>query len=117
MRQNVLRLAVLLVCAIALAGAYLRTKPSAVMAGAAHNFVASLSAEQKAKASFGMGDEERLNWHFIPRERKGLPLREMDSAQRALAHAFLSAGLSQRGYLKASTIMSLEAILREMEGA
>src|SRR5712692_4984153 len=115
MRQNVLRLAVLLVCAIALAGAYLRTKPSAVMAGAAHNFLVSLSSEQKAKATFPMENEERLNWHFIPRERKGLPLKEMDGAQRALAEALLNAGLSQRGYMKATTIMSLEKVLKEME--
>ena len=33
-----------------------------------------------------------MNWHFIPKERKGLPLLEMTPPQKALAHALLSAG-------------------------
>jgi hypothetical protein len=86
------------------------------MAQAANNLLAALSAEQKAKASFPFKDEERYNWHFIPRERKGLPLKEMDHAQRALAHALLSTGMGQRGYVEAVTIISLEQILKEMEG-
>jgi hypothetical protein len=85
------------------------------MTRSANNLLAALNAEQKAKAVFAMKDDERLNWHFIPRERKGLPIKEMTPAQRNLAHALLSSGLSQRGYAKAATIMSLEDILREME--
>ncbi len=115
MRQHLLRLTALLLCAMGLVAAYNRTKTSANMAGAAHNFLVALSADQKAKATFAMDSEERLNWHFIPRERKGLPLKEMDGAQRALAEAFMSTGLSQRGYMKATTIMSLEQVLKEIE--
>jgi hypothetical protein len=85
------------------------------MAQAANNLLAALSPEQRAKASFEFKDEERYNWHFIPRDRKGLPLKEMDHAQRALAHALLSTGLGQRGYVEAVTIISLEQILKEME--
>lgn len=116
MRQTILRLTALLVCAMALAAAYYRTRSSTTMAAAAQNFLASLSSDQKAQATFPMNSDERLNWHFIPRERKGLPWKQMNSEQRALASAFLSAGLSQRGYMKATTIMSLEAILKELEG-
>ncbi|MBI3696103.1 MAG: DUF3500 domain-containing protein [Acidobacteria bacterium] len=115
MRQTMLRLGALLLCAMALTAAYYRTKSSTTMTRAANHFLASLSAEQKAKATFEWSSDERLNWHFIPRERKGLPLKEMDSAQRALAQALLAAGLSQRGFMKASTITSLENILKEME--
>jgi hypothetical protein len=39
----------------------------------------------------------------------------MTMAQKALAHALLSAGLSQQGYIKAVTIMSLDDVLRVME--
>ncbi len=85
------------------------------MAEAANNWLATLTPEQKAKAVFELKDDERLNWHFIPRERKGLPIKEMASEQRALAQALLSTGLSNRGYFKASTIMSMEQILRDME--
>jgi hypothetical protein len=85
------------------------------MTQAATNFLASLTPEQREQATFKFEDEERFNFHFIPRERKGLALREMTPPQKQLAHALLSAGLSQRGYIKATTIMSLEDVLRILE--
>ncbi|HEV8541597.1 MAG TPA: DUF3500 domain-containing protein [Verrucomicrobiae bacterium] len=85
------------------------------MAQAANNFLVTLSDEQRAKATYDLKSDERMDWHFIPKERKGLPIKEMTSAQRALANALLITGLSYRGYEKANTIMSLEAILKEME--
>src|SRR5687767_3206912 len=85
------------------------------LAEAANHFLATLTAEQKAKATFELKSDERLNWHFIPRARKGLPLKEMTGEQRALAHALLSSGLSHRGYFKANAIISLEQILHDME--
>jgi hypothetical protein len=39
----------------------------------------------------------------------------MTSAQKHLAEALLSAGLSQQGIIKAHTIMSLDQVLKEME--
>jgi hypothetical protein len=86
------------------------------MANAANNFLAALTPEQRTKATFELKSDERLNWHFIPKERKGLPLKELTSAQRHLAYGLLSSGLSQRGYAKATTIMSLEQVLAEVEG-
>src|SRR3989449_5268982 len=85
------------------------------MAAAAHNLLATLTPEQAARATYPLNDNERFNWHFIPRERKGLPLKEMKPEQKHLAHALLSTALSHRGYLKASTIMSLEQVLRDLE--
>lgn len=90
--------------------------PADEMAAAANYFLAALTPEQRAKATFELKSDERLNWHFIPKERKGIPLKELTSAQRHLAHALLSSGLSQRGYAKATTIMSLEQVLAELEG-
>ena len=90
-------------------------EPAEEMTAAAKNFLAALSSEQKAKATFELTNDERQNWHFIPKPRKGLPFKEMSSGQRALAHALLSTGLSHRGYFKATTIMSLEEILKELE--
>ena len=85
------------------------------MAAAAEKFLGTLSDQEKAKATFDFSDKERLNWHFIPRERKGLPLKELRPDQAHLASALLGSGLSQRGYLKATTIMSLEQVLLELE--
>jgi Protein of unknown function (DUF3500) len=81
----------------------------------ANRFLAALDADQRGKAAFAFDADERLNWHFIPKERKGLALREMAPYQRHLASALLAAGLSQMGYIKAVTIMSLEDVLKVME--
>ena len=92
--------------------------PAEEMAAAANHFLAALTPEQKATAVMELKSEDRQNWHFIPKnDRKGLQMKDMTPAQRHLAHALLSSGLSQRGYGKAVTIMSLEEILHEMEKA
>ncbi len=88
---------------------------TSMMGAAADAFINSLSADQRARATFGFDDEQRFDWHFIPRARKGIPFKDLDSAQRLLGNALMSAGLGQRGLIRAATIMSLDAILREME--
>ena len=87
----------------------------AEMAAAANHLLVTLTPEQKQKASFEYPDEERKNWHFIPRVRKGLTFKEMTYEQRLLAQALLATGLSGRGYAKAVSIMSLEAVLAILE--
>ena len=122
-----LPLSVLLTCAAALAGSAItggQTDGEPVAAApeyefadmmtATDAFLASLSAGQRSKALFAFDDAERINWHFVPRARRGLPLKEMSAGQRELARAILRAGLSQRGYLTANTIIDLELVLREM---
>jgi hypothetical protein len=88
---------------------------ASIMTECANRFLAALDADQRSKATFPFDTDERMNWHYIPRERKGLPLVEMTPYQRHLASALLAAGLSQTGYIKAVTIMSLEDVLRIME--
>ncbi len=92
------------------------------MAVAAENFLRSLTAEQRTKATFGFDDKERLNWDFVPLQdaqknpkRHGLRLEEMTQEQQESARALVKAGTSPDGYVKATTIMSLEAILHELE--
>jgi hypothetical protein len=115
MNSTLPRIGALVVGALLLTAAYNRMNSASVMTEAANRFLASLSPEQKAKATFKFDDAERMNWFFVPIERKGLPLREMSPYQKHLASALLSAGLSQSGYMKAVTIMSLEEVLRTME--
>lgn len=90
---------------------------SAQMAEVANAFLAVLTPEQQKKATFEFASEERENWHFIPRERLGLSMKEMSPQQRLLATALLNTGLSFRGAAKAVTIMSLEEVLYQIEGA
>ncbi len=82
---------------------------------AAQRFLVTLSADQTTKATFKLEDAERKNWHFIPRPRLGLPLKEMTQEQRLMAQALLSSGLSSKGYGKALSVMSLESMLAEIE--
>jgi hypothetical protein len=106
----------LMVSALAvLIGAYERTQSISVMTDAAKAYLASLTPELRTRTMFPFQSDERLNWHFVPLERKGVALREMTSAQKHLAEALLSAGLSQQGVIKAHTIMSLDQILKDME--
>jgi hypothetical protein len=85
------------------------------MTECANRFLAALDANQRGKATLPFDSDERMNWHFIPKERKGLPLREMTPYQKHLASALLASGLSQTGYIKAVTIMSLEDVLKIIE--
>lgn len=78
-------------------------------------FLSSLSPEQRQKATFPFDDEERFNWHFVPRDRKGVPLKEMTPAQRKLAMAILQTALSEQGYSKAKAIMEMEVLLKALE--
>ena len=82
-----------------------------MMAEAASRFLASVGPDRLKEASYPFNDPERINWHYIPRPRKGLPIKAMTSAQRSLAFGLLKTGLSDEGYLKATTIMALEEIL------
>ncbi len=91
-------------------------RASREMAVAAKNLWASLTPDQKAKIGLDFADGLRQDWHFIPRIRKGLPLKEMSGEQKALANALLASGLSQAGYIKAETIISLEQVLASIEG-
>jgi hypothetical protein len=92
----------------------------AAMADAATKFLASLTPQQRQQATFGFDSTEREHWGFVPSEmfpRNGLILGAMTEPQRKLAHDLLRSGLSQRGYLTATSIMELETILRGIEEA
>src|SRR5579871_4563853 len=98
-----------------LTAAYQRTRPESVMTSAAKAYLNSLTPQERERSLFPFAGDERTNWHFIPIERKGVALREMTPAQKHLAEALMSAGLSQQGVIKAHTIMSLEQILKDAE--
>ncbi|HEY0550730.1 MAG TPA: DUF3500 domain-containing protein [Verrucomicrobiae bacterium] len=85
------------------------------MAAAANKFLDSLTPEQRATATFEFKNDERNNWIFVPKVRQGLTIKTMTTPQRALAHALLRTGLSAPGYEKATNIMSLESVLKQLE--
>ena len=92
------------------------------MATAAEKFLATLPPELKKKAQYDADSEERTNWNFVPMQdenrkptRGGVGVFEMNEKQREAAMALLKAGTSDHGYAQATTVMSLEGILNELE--
>jgi hypothetical protein len=82
----------------------------------ASKFLTSLTDDLRAKVLYDYDNEERFNWHFVPRERNGISFHDMDPQQKEAAMDLLKASLSAQGYQKASGILALEAILRDVEG-
>lgn len=90
------------------------TVPLAEAAGA---WIATLDAGQRARGVRPFADATRTDWHFVPKPaRKGVQLCDMTPAQQQAALGLMRALLSEAGYEKSLTIMSLEEILRRLEG-
>ena len=82
---------------------------------AAAIFLKSLDDNQTKAVQFKFDDPLRKDWHFIPKERKGLGLKQMKPHQRGLAMALVQTALSHRGYSTSMQIMAMEQVLREIE--
>ena len=104
--------------------AYFRPGPEGLMVETANRFLDSLGKGQLDETLYDFGSPERLQWHYFPErgfhkeyghERRGVTFKTMDPKQRHLAYALLGAGLSRSGFAKATTVMSLEEIVRVFE--
>ena len=88
------------------------------LAEAATGWIATLDAGQRARAVLPFGEATRTDWHFVPKpRRKGVQLRDMTPAQEAAALGLLRATVSHAGYEKSVAIMSLDEMLRIIEGS
>jgi hypothetical protein len=87
------------------------------MVNAAEAWTSSLTPEQRKAAVFAFADQERENWHYIPKARQGVPFKAMTEPQRKLARALLESGLSQHGMVQADMVMALEQVLFAIEHA
>ncbi|MCK6446453.1 MAG: DUF3500 domain-containing protein [Planctomycetes bacterium] len=92
-----------------------RARASSETTRAALAFVERLDESQRAKLEFAFGDAYRRDWHFVPRERRGLALADLDLEQRGWLKRWLDAALSTRGLAKVDGVLELEALLRELE--
>ena len=115
------RVLVITACVLAWMGAIRAAdRSNSAMADAASTLVGALTPEQKKIALFPFDGSEREHWGFVPTEifaRNGLTVGSMSETQRAKVHDLLEAGLSQSGYLTATSIMQLEDVLRGIENA
>lgn len=85
------------------------------MLDAATALMQTLTPDQQKQLTYPLADDERFNWHYVPRERKGLSMRNMTEPQRQAALVLLKTGLSQQGYDKATGIMDMENVLRVVD--
>src|SRR5690606_680069 len=74
-----------------------------------------LGPELAARATFAFDSEHRLDWHYVPRERPGVALGELDADARRALHVLLQAALTSRGYLEVTGIVELEGILQALQ--
>ncbi len=82
---------------------------------AAVAFLSSLPSELRAKASFPLDSPERLRWFFVPRDRVGVSLLDLDGAQSEHLGPLLASALSPEGLLTARGVIKHENILRRVE--
>jgi len=118
MRRYLLRFLAVLLCVGGLSpgGAQAGQAFTAEMADAANGFLRTLGPAAD-KARFAFTDDERFDWHFTPRRRDGVAIRDMDDTQRSALKRLMRTTLSSPGILKAEAIMALEAVLAEIEGS
>lgn len=104
------------VAAFSMAAAF-RLSAAADMRQAAVGLIELLTPDQQSVMLKSFDDEVRVGWHFIPKkERKGIPLRDMTEPQKTASLRLLRSALSEAGYSKASKIMLMEKVLKELEG-
>src|SRR5215510_6459161 len=65
------------------------------IAEAAMRFLASLDDAQRKQALIAFESDNRLDWHYIPRGRQGLPLAAMKPNQADAARALFASVLNE----------------------
>lgn len=89
---------------------------SSSYASTANIFLNMLSKEQRSKALYDFSDDERYNWHFVPKkDRKGLMLGDLNENQKEAAFALLKLYLSDAAFKQTQEIIQLEYVLQELE--
>lgn len=83
----------------------------------ARAFLDGLSAEQRGKAWYRFDHPDRYDWHWVPRDRNGISLKELAPAQRESGFVMAGAVLSEAGLAKVKAIIARESVLARTEGA
>ncbi len=86
------------------------------MRKAAVALVFGVSAELRKQLTFAFDAPERHGWTYVPGRRAGVVLDDMSSAERELAMALLASSLSRSGLEKATGVMKLAAVLKDLRG-
>ncbi len=108
-----------LLCVSGHAAAQQAAQPAAGVASRMHDaavaLLAALPDAARAQVQRPFDDADRFDWHYTPRSRNGVALKELDAKGRQAVHALLKQALSAAGYRKAVNIIELELVLKELE--
>lgn len=83
---------------------------------AARRFLEHLTDDQAERARLAFDSDERQEWTYLPGERAGVALADLDRQASAAALRLLATGLSDTAFAQAATIMALEDVLDAIEG-
>jgi uncharacterized protein DUF3500 len=94
--------------------------PTAAIAAAANQFLATLDEAQRGKLVFDFKDDaQRKRWSNLPSaifKRQGLRIGDLTQPQREAALAVLAAALSPQGYQKILQIVQADELLKRSSG-
>jgi hypothetical protein len=82
---------------------------------AARDFLAALPPDLRKAASFPANAAERTAWNFVPMDRVGLSMLQLDDSQSEKLGPLLASALSPGGLLTARDVIKHENILRRVE--
>lgn len=74
-----------------------------------------LGVQERALATFPFDNTERTSWHYVPKARSGLALKQMDVTAQTKTHELLATVLSSTGTGTVENVMEHELILGAME--
>jgi hypothetical protein len=86
---------------------------------AANAFLATLTAAERSKCTFGFTSSQRTGWSNLPTgifRRNGLRFGDMTPQQREAALRLVAAALSREGYRKVTDIMNGDEVLKNAGG-
>jgi hypothetical protein len=89
---------------------------NADLANLANKVLSLLDESGRKHAQYDYNSDERFNWAFVPKSRNGISFEAMDQGQKNAVLLLIKASLSAEGYNKARAVITLEGILREVEG-
>ena len=78
-------------------------------------FLETLEEEKRDQATFAFTDKERENWHYTPKERKGVALKDLNDSQKNAAVSIITALLSEKGAFRSAQIILMESVLGVIE--
>jgi hypothetical protein len=89
--------------------------PTPTPSAAALELIRRTDANGRGRLLQPFTDDARSDWNYTPRQRTGMPWKDMDAQQRTACTALLRSALTAAGLDKIRAVMALEIALREIE--